>query len=103
MSADAQVHFIPDHDGQPSRRDAWRDPALNARTADFYRATVATIESSWVRPRGGGYIAFQSCGARIVRDVIGGHLETKAGIEKFRKLARGTAPAATATMVRQGA
>jgi multiple sugar transport system substrate-binding protein len=109
MSDDAQRHFIPDHDGQPSRRDAWHDEALNARTADFYRATVDTIESSWVRPRNRGYIAFQTCGSRIVRDVIAGHLEPKTGLEKLRRLARGTAQAAATaetappTMAKQGA
>ena len=37
MSADAQVRFIPAHDGQPSRREAWHDPDVNARCGNFLR------------------------------------------------------------------
>src|SRR3546814_2711890 len=51
MSDDAQRGFIPAHDGQPSRRAAWHDPAVNARWGNFYRNTAATLEAAYVRPR----------------------------------------------------
>lgn len=59
MSREAQSGFIPDHDGQPSRRDAWHDERVNARWGDFYRNTADTLEQAYVRPRHDGYIAFQ--------------------------------------------
>lgn len=45
--------------GQAGHGRAWEDPAVNAATADFYRATRATLDGAWVRPRHNGYMAFQ--------------------------------------------
>jgi len=59
LGREAQSGFIPDHDGQPSRRDAWHDDRVNARWDDFYRNTADTLEQAYVRPRHDGYIAFQ--------------------------------------------
>jgi len=59
MSQEAQSGFIPDHEGQPSRRDAWHDERVNAHWGDFYRNTADTLEQAYVRPRHDGYIAFQ--------------------------------------------
>ncbi len=59
MSREAQSGFIPDHEGQPSRRDAWHDERVNRRWDNFYRNTADTLEQAYVRPRHDGYIAFQ--------------------------------------------
>jgi multiple sugar transport system substrate-binding protein len=45
--------------GQPGHADAWEDAEVNAATGDFYRATRATLEGAWLRPRHDGYMAFQ--------------------------------------------
>lgn len=45
--------------GQPGHAAAWEDPAVNGPVADFYRATRATLEGAWVRPRHDGYMRFQ--------------------------------------------
>lgn len=45
--------------GQPAHAEAWEDDAVNAATADFYRATRRTLEAAWVRPRHHGYMTFQ--------------------------------------------
>ncbi len=45
--------------GQPGHAQAWEDAAVNLATADFYRATRATLEAAWVRPRHDGYMGFQ--------------------------------------------
>lgn len=70
MSAPAQAGFIPSHDGQPSRRSAWSDPAVNARWADFYRGTAETLEAAYVRPRHSGYIAFQTKASALLREAF---------------------------------
>lgn len=67
MSPEAQAGFIPDHDGQPSARAAWASEHVNAPVGGFYRATAATVESAYVRPRHDGYIAFQTEGSAIIR------------------------------------
>lgn len=67
MSREAQVGFIPEHEGQPSRREAWTDSGVNGRWGGFYRQTLRTLEASWVRPRFDGYIRFQTDASAIVR------------------------------------
>lgn len=73
LSVELQRGFIPDNDGQPSRREAWTDPVVNAGSADFYRGTLATIDDAWIRPRTAGYICFQAAAsATIARDLLAG-------------------------------
>lgn len=45
--------------GQPGHAAAWEDDTVNADAGDFYRATRATLEGAWVRPRHDGYMPFQ--------------------------------------------
>lgn len=45
--------------GQPGHAQAWEDDVANRQTADFYRATRATLDAAWLRPRHSGYMAFQ--------------------------------------------
>src|SRR3546814_16490649 len=68
MSDAAQRGFIPAHDGQPSRRSAWHDAAVNARWGDFYHSTAATPDAAHVRPRHDGATAFQYEAAQLIRD-----------------------------------
>ena len=72
MSPATQRGFIPEHDGQPSARQAWTDPAVNAAAGDFYRATLATTEAAWVRARHDGAVAFQTAAAHLVRGYLQG-------------------------------
>lgn len=58
--------------GQPAARAAWTDAVLDARAGGFYRATLATLEAAWVRPRSAGYLAFQDAASRLIRDGIAG-------------------------------
>ncbi|MDR5781362.1 ABC transporter substrate-binding protein [Caballeronia sp. LZ065] len=54
--------------GQPGHAAAWEDDAVNEAAGDFYRATRATLEGAWVRPRHDGYMAFQqAASARLNR------------------------------------
>src|SRR3546814_18166669 len=45
MSDDAQRGFLPAHDGQPSRRPAWTDPAGHPRWGNFQRNTPPTTNA----------------------------------------------------------
>jgi multiple sugar transport system substrate-binding protein len=73
MSAEAQSGFIPDHDGQPALRSAWRDPAVDARWGGFYSGTIQTLEQASLRPRHDGAIAFQTAASeRLRRGLVGG-------------------------------
>jgi multiple sugar transport system substrate-binding protein len=70
MSAEAQIGFIPDHEGQPSRRATWHDAEVNARWGGFYANTADTLEAAYVRPRHNGYIAFQSRASALLREAL---------------------------------
>lgn len=67
LSRETQSGFIPDHEGQPSRRDAWNDDYVNQCWGDFYRNTADTLEQAYVRPRHDGYIAFQEKASALLR------------------------------------
>lgn len=59
--------------GQPGHADAWDDRAVNAATNDFYRHTRTTLQGAWVRPRHGGYMAFQQTASeRLNKGLIDG-------------------------------
>ena len=62
-SASVQCGAYPAGGGQCGNAAAWRDEAVNAPVADFYRATCATLEGAWVRPRHEGYTSFQHAAA----------------------------------------
>ena len=68
MSPEAQTDFIPTHDGQPSSRTAWYDDRVNADWGNFYRNTVDTLETAYIRPRHDGAIAFQTAASELLRN-----------------------------------
>jgi multiple sugar transport system substrate-binding protein len=62
--------------GQPGHAKAWEDAEVNAATGDFYRATRATLEGAWLRPRHDGYMAFQQAASNRLNE---GLLERQGG------------------------
>jgi multiple sugar transport system substrate-binding protein len=92
MSEEAQTRFIPGHDGQPSRRSAWSDQAVNGRWGQFYRNTAATLESAYVRPRFNGYIRFQTEASALLRDSFSNKTNAKTAIAALNALFAKHAP-----------
>lgn len=86
LSATAQESFIPAHAGQPARLSAWTSDPVNAPVADFYRLTLPTITSSWVRPRRAGYIGFQTAASEVIREVVDGDVSDIAGLDQIATL-----------------
>lgn len=70
MSDPVQRGFIPQHDGQPALRSAWRDAAVNAATGGFFRDTLASVEAALLRPRHDGAIAFQTAASARLRAAL---------------------------------
>lgn len=56
--------------GQPGHAAAWEDDAVNAAAGDFYRATRATLDGAWVRPRHDGYMPFQHAASICLNDAL---------------------------------
>lgn len=86
MSEDVQTAFIPAHDGQPSRRSAWRDDNVNRAWNDFYRDTSETLEHAYVRPRHAGYIAFQAKASALLRKGLEDGMQPDAIAEGIQRL-----------------
>lgn len=86
LGREAQTGFIPAHDGQPSRRDAWIDEAVNARWGRFYRQTLVTIDAAYVRPRHPGYIRFQTEASGILRDALRFRTASGAVLDRLQSL-----------------
>jgi len=58
---------------------------VNAAASGFYRATLATIDQSWVRPRLPGFIPFQSAASAIVRDAVARRLTPAESVEMLER------------------
>jgi multiple sugar transport system substrate-binding protein len=58
--------------GQPGHAAAWDDPACNADSRDFFRATRRTLDTAWLRPRYDGYMGLQDRGGDIVHACLRG-------------------------------
>jgi multiple sugar transport system substrate-binding protein len=69
-SADVQRGPYAAAGGQPGHDAAWRDEAVNAATGDFYRATRATLDAGWLRPRHDGYMEFQDRASKRLNQAL---------------------------------
>jgi multiple sugar transport system substrate-binding protein len=78
--------------GQPGHAAAWEDAGVNAKSLDFYRATRATLEGAWVRPRHDGYMAYQEQGsARLLEGLRKGD-EPGAIVDDLNRMFRESLP-----------
>jgi multiple sugar transport system substrate-binding protein len=67
---DAQCRLVAPSGGQPGSRTAWLDPVIDAEAGGFYRGTLATMESTWVRPRDAWWPDFQLEGGRLLNEAL---------------------------------
>ena len=65
-SGEVQKTLYAASGGQPGHLDAWLDDAVNAATGDFYRNTLETLRTSYLRPRFNGYMAFQAAASERI-------------------------------------
>ena len=72
--------------GQPGHAAAWEDAAVNAATGDFYRATRATLEAAWVRPRHDGYMAFQQAASARLDAALRAEAAPEAVVDDLNRL-----------------
>jgi multiple sugar transport system substrate-binding protein len=68
LSDEVQVGLYAELGGQSSARLAWEHPGADAAGGGFYRATLATVEQAWVRPRFAGYPEFQTAASAVLRE-----------------------------------
>ena len=68
LSGPVQTRMFAAHGGQSAAAAAWLDPGADAASGGFYRATWATVQRAWVRPRFAGYLEFQAAASAVLRD-----------------------------------
>jgi multiple sugar transport system substrate-binding protein len=73
-SPDTQRLFARNH-GQPARREAWNDPAVDAAFGHCYSATLRTMEACWTRPRHHGYLGFQGKAGDLIEHHLRGAMD----------------------------
>lgn len=74
--------------GQPGHAAAWEDPDVNTATGDFYKATRATLEGAWVRPRHDGYMAFQQAASERINAALGDRQDARRVVDDINRLFR---------------
>ena len=84
LSDETQRRFIPQHEGQPSRRSAWNEPNVDLDSHQFYSGTVKTMEGAMVRPRHDGFVAFQTKASAMIRSLIADRAVAAPGIERLQ-------------------
>lgn len=85
-SGPVQASLYVESGGQAGHADAWDDPRANAATLDFYRATRATLEGAFVRPRHDGYMAFQHRAATLLTEGLRARRTARAMVDDINRL-----------------
>jgi len=82
--------------GQPSHRAMWDDPNADQLCGGFFRATRATQEEAFVRPRYSGYVPLQTSGGNALQEILRDGQDGEAVLEKldglYRDSRRGGSP-----------
>ena len=89
-SGEAQAGLYAASGGQPGHAAAWESEAVNAPVGDFYRATRATLEGAWLRPRHAGYMPFQHAASEIVSAALRDRAEPRGTVAKLNAMYRET-------------
>jgi multiple sugar transport system substrate-binding protein len=74
--------------GQPACRRAWLDAENNRLTQDYFRDTLATVETAYLRPRFDGYIDFQVKAPMHVVAALQGQIPPPAALDRLNALYR---------------
>lgn len=80
--------------GQPGSLSAWKDETVNGLTRDFFKATLRTIQSSYLRPTHPGFIAFFRECAPLVAAAIAGETAAADLADTLNRIYRETGSAA---------
>jgi len=88
MSEEAQVGFIPLHNGQPSSRDAWTNEKINQSWGNFYQGTIETVQNAWIRPRFKNYVAFHNAASQRLRAWLNEESDPNQFIETLKEMWR---------------
>jgi multiple sugar transport system substrate-binding protein len=74
--------------GQPASRTAWLDDSANQITNGYFNATLAVLESSWLRPRFEGFERLQVQAAEVVAGFLRSDTSSQTSLRKLDELYR---------------
>lgn len=80
-SADVQKGIYAYAGGQPARREAWFDPALDAFGGGFFGGSRESHETALLRPRYDGYVPLQEKAGEILQEYLRNRID---GAEAWR-------------------
>jgi multiple sugar transport system substrate-binding protein len=81
-----QQTLYTENGGQPGHRSAWVDNTNNARTNNFFKDTLATLDHAYLRPRYDGYLHFQDAGSPIVHEYLKNGSSPKQVVQVLQKI-----------------
>jgi len=85
-SGEMQRTIYCDCGGQPGHMSAWLDDECNRQTHDFFRATLPSLEDSYLRPRYSGYLSFQDAAGTILHEFVQGEKTSRQTLQKLNEL-----------------
>jgi multiple sugar transport system substrate-binding protein len=77
--------LFAEHHGQPARREAWSDPAIDQRFGRCYSATLETMEACWTRPRFRGYLGFQAKAGDLIEHHLRGAMDEPTLLDRLQR------------------
>lgn len=87
---ECQKGLFFDAGGQPANRSAWTDHACNDKSAGFFKNTLSTLETSYLRPRHVGYMSFQDVAGDVIRNCLMGSVSEKNAVDQVNSLYQGS-------------
>lgn len=72
--------------GQPGHRAAWLDDGVNAACGNFFRDTLATLDSALLRPKLPGYMDFQDAATPVAHAAIAGKMPVAEAAKEINHL-----------------
>lgn len=91
-SAEAQIGLYTYAGGQPARREAWQDPALEELSGGFFSGSLESHEAALLRPRYDGYVPLQEEAGVPLQDYLQGKCDRKTAWDRINARYRASLP-----------
>ena len=82
-SAECQRSLYYYSGGQPGNLEAWQDESINLDSDDFFKGTLETLNTSWLRPRYDGYMYYQEIAGTKINKYLSSDTSAESVIEEL--------------------
>lgn len=87
-SPECQKNLFFENGGQPGHRSAWLDEHTNKNALGFFKNTLETLDSAYLRPRYSGYLYFQDRAGDPIQAYLKGGGSEKAVLGQLDEIYR---------------